>query len=233
MSGRLEVVERIRLDEQAYRSLRRAIVRGELAPGQPLVQEELAARLGTSRLPVRDALRRLERDGLVEPDGRGTYHVVRWGPQDLVDLYEVRLLLEPVATSRAAARLDRSGLEELRWLHAELQRAARSGDADAFVEHNQQFHFRIYAACGNPRLVRAIEALWSGLPPLAPVVLPEQLARSVRDHADVLRQLEARSGRGAAAAMRRHIRTAGRALVEAWGKRGDLQEESARVEAYG
>lgn len=227
----LGTVERVRLDEQAYRALRRAIARGELAPGQRLVQEELAARLGTSRLPVRDALRRLERDGLVEPDGRGTYHVVRWGPEELAQLYEVRLLLEPAAAWKAALRLEAADLDALRQLHGELQRAARSGDGDAFVECNQRFHFRIYAACGNPRLVRAIEALWSGLPPLAPVVLPEQLARSVREHAHILHQLELRSGRGVAAALRRHIRGAGQALVEALRGRGAAREESGRAEA--
>ncbi|MCS7235518.1 MAG: GntR family transcriptional regulator [Armatimonadota bacterium] len=208
-------MERLRLDEQAYRSLRRAILRGELAPGQRLVQEDLAARLGTSRLPVRDALRRLERDGLVEADGRGTYHVVRWGAEDLAQLYEVRLLLEPAAASRAAARLSAQDLSELRELHTLLERAACAGDADALVEGNYQFHFRVYQASGNPRLVRAIEALWSGLPPLAPVVLPDQLWRSVREHAEILRQLEVQSARGAAAALRRHIRGAGAALVAA------------------
>jgi DNA-binding GntR family transcriptional regulator len=216
----LSTVERVRLDEQAYRSLRRAILRGELAPGERLVQEELAARLGTSRLPVRDALRRLERDGLVEPDGRGTYHVVRWRAEDLTQLYEVRLLLEPVAASKAAARLSAQNLDRLRELHARLEAAARAGDADAFVEANYQFHFGLYRASGNQRLVRAIEALWSGLPPLAPAVLPDQLWRSVREHAEILRHLESRSARGAAAALRRHIRGAGTALVAALQARG-------------
>ncbi|MDR5674894.1 MAG: GntR family transcriptional regulator [Armatimonadota bacterium] len=213
MATPLPAVERVRLDEQVYRALRRAIVRGELVPGQRLVQEELAGRLGTSRLPVRDALRQLERDGLVEADGRGTYHVVRWGPEEVARLYEVRLLLEPPATARAAGRLRPDELSELRHLHGVLEEAARTGDTDAFVEYNQQFHFSIYRACGNPRLVRAIEAAWSGLAPLAALALPEQLPRLVRDHAEILRHLEARSGRGAGAAMRRHVRQAGEVLV--------------------
>ncbi len=213
MSTGLAVVERLRLEEQVYRSLRRSLLRGDLEPGQRLVQEVLARQLGTSRLPVRDALRRLERDGLVEPDGRGTYHVVRWGPEELAQLYEVRLLLEPEAAAKAARRLEPGELIELRRLHASLEAAAREGDADGFVEANQQFHFAIYRACGNPRLVRAIEGVWRGLPPLAPLLLPEQLQRSVRDHAEILRQLQARSARGAAAALRRHIGAAGDALA--------------------
>jgi DNA-binding GntR family transcriptional regulator len=212
MGTGLAVVERLRLEEQVYRSLRRSILRGDLGPGQRLVQEVVAGQLGTSRLPVRDALRRLERDGLVQPDGRGTYHVVRWGPEELAQLYEVRLLLEPEAAAKAARRLEPGELAELRRLHTTLEAAARAGDADGFVEANQQFHFAIYRACGNPRLVRAIEGLWLGLPPLAPLI-PEQLQRSVRDHAEILRQLQARSARGAAAALRRHIRTAGDALA--------------------
>lgn len=214
MAGDLGVVERVRLEEQVYRSLRRSILRGQLPAGARLVQEELAARLGTSRLPVRDALRRLERDGLVEPDGRGTYHVVSWGPEELADLYEVRLLLEPRAAARAAPRLGPRELAELRRLHGELERAASEGDVDAFVEANQRFHFLVYRGCGNARLARVIEGLWSGLPPLAPVVVPDQMPRSVTEHAEILRQLEARSARGAAAAVRRHVRNAGRALLD-------------------
>jgi DNA-binding GntR family transcriptional regulator len=234
MGTGLAVVERLRLEEQVYRSLRRSILRGDLGPGQRLVQEELAGRMGTSRLPVRDALRRLERDGLVEPDGRGTYHVVRWGPEELAQLYEVRLLLEPEATAKAARRLGPGELTELRRLHGALERAARAGDADGFVEANQRFHFAIYRACGNPRLVRAIEGLWLGFPPLAPLLLPEQLQRSVGDHSEILRQLQAGSGRGAAAALRRHIRAAGDALVrhlrgEGEGGRSPARSGSTRV----
>ncbi len=214
------MVERVRLDEQVYRALRRAIVRGELVPGQRLVQEELAGRLGTSRLPVRDALRQLERDGLVEADGRGTYHVLRWGPEEVAQLYGVRLLLEPPATARAAGRLGAEELAELRHLHGALEKVARAGDTDAFVEYNQQFHFCIYRACGNPRLVRAIEAVWSGLPPLAALAVPEQLPRLVRDHAEIVHQLEMRSARGAGAAMRRHVGQAGEALVRSLRRRG-------------
>jgi len=227
MGSALVAVERVRLEEQAYRALRRAILRGELAGGERLVQEELAGRIGTSRLPVRDALRRLERDGLVERDCRGTYRVVEWHPEAVGQLYDVRLLLEPAATARAAGRLRPRELAELRRLHRALRRAAEAGEADTFVDGNQRFHFTIYGACGNPRLVRTIEALWSGLPPLVPVVLPDQLSRSVRDHGELLRQLEARSARGAAAAMRRHIEGARQALEAAL--RSRPRQESERV----
>ncbi len=226
----LVAVERLRLDEQAYRALRRAILRGELPAGARLVQEELAGRMGTSRLPVRDALRRLERDGLVERDRRGTYRVVAWDRQAVEELYQVRLLLEPVATARAARRLQPRELEDLRRLHGELRRAAQAGDGDAFVDGNYRFHFTIYRACGNRRLAQAIEALWSGLPPLVPVVLPGWLARAVREHGEVLRQLEARSVQGAAAAMREHIRGARQALLATLRTRGlRAEEESGEV----
>lgn len=231
MASSLVAVERVRLEEQAYRALRRAILRGELGGGARLVQEELAARIGTSRLPVRDALRRLERDGLVERDRRGTYRVVAWSPEAVAQVYDVRLLLEPAATGRAAGRLRPEELGHLQRLHQTARRAADAGEADAFVDLNQRFHFAIYGACGNPRLVQIIEALWLGLPPLAPVLLPEQLTRSVREHGEVLRQLEARSSRGAAAAMRRHIAAAHRALDETLRDRGSSQQESRRSPA--
>jgi DNA-binding GntR family transcriptional regulator len=77
--------------------------------------------------------------------------------------------------------------------------------------------------------VRAIEGLWLGLPPLAPLI-PEQLQRSVRDHAEILRQLQARSARGAAAALRRHIRTAGDALARHLREQGQAGRSPVRAE---
>src|SRR4051794_2855195 len=175
--------------EAAYESLRTAIVQGELQPGARLRTAALAEQLGLSRTPVREALVLLEAEGLVQLEPRRGAVVRAFADEDLIDLYEVRALLEAEAARRAAERIDVDALGQLTQLvaRAEARRVAGQGDAEALVGWNVEFHGTVCAAAQSPRLLEALRAV-AGIPVayrLATWLDPAQRARSLAAHREV------------------------------------------------
>lgn len=138
--------------------LRDEILRGALPPGTRLRQEELAARVGGSRLPVREALRTLEAEGLVETEpNRGARVVLRSGRE--VDLlYQMREQLEPLALAESAPRLTAGDLADLHDLQARIE---RWDDVGTFVQLDREFHLRTYARCEMELLTSTVLNLWN------------------------------------------------------------------------
>lgn len=138
--------------ERITRHLRDEIVDGVRAPGSRLVERELAAELGVSRVPVRDALRRLVTEGLVTPRPR-TWAVVReFTPADVADLHEVRAAFERLAFRLAVERRTRDELQRLRGAVDEELRAAEAGDAVAARRAAADFHEIVTALAHNELL---------------------------------------------------------------------------------
>lgn len=211
---RLRPIRRETLEDQVYRALRQSILEGRLKGGERLVQEALASTFGTSRIPVRDALRRLHQEGLVEADERGGYRVATWGPEDVEDVYTLRLLLEPEALRLAGPKLSEEELDELEALQFQMEEAASEGDLDRYVDLNRSFHFFLYEAAEKRRLLQFIQMLWSGLPPLTPLSVPGQLDRSNREHRLLVQALRKGAVEEAVHILRRHIRYAMEALLD-------------------
>lgn len=202
------------LDVQVFQWLRDQILSGKLEAGTRLVQSELAKQLGTSRIPVRDALRGLAADGLlVVGDDRGTFTVVGLEVEDVEEIYEIRLRLEGLATRRAVQRMSDAERRALRELFQKMERVARLGDAQRYGELDYEFHLAVYEASHSRRLTRAIVGLSSGLPPLAPISIPGRLVEAHREHGAILEALEARDPEAAEAAAERHVRRAGAGLI--------------------
>ena len=101
------------LEARVYQDLRTAIIKRHLAHGERLIQDMLAAQFGTSRIPVRDALKRLNAEGLVTMDERGSYVVSVFGIADIEEVYGLRMLLEPYAAGSALERMTQGDIEEL------------------------------------------------------------------------------------------------------------------------
>ncbi len=186
--------------ERVYAELRSAILRGEYAPGERLRTAAIAERLGTSRTPVREALVLLEGDGLVELEPRRGALVRTFDPEDLIDLYEVRALLEARAAQRAATRITPQQVGDLEDV---CRRAERAGtdDLDTLLALNEEFHRIVIAAAGSPRTVAGIPgpfkvAFWG---------VDEQRERSLADHREIASTLRAGSAERAETAMRLHI----------------------------
>ncbi|MEU7028327.1 GntR family transcriptional regulator [Streptomyces sp. NPDC046275] len=140
--------------------LRRAITTGELRPGDPIRQDALAARLDVSRVPLREALKALEAEGLVVHHVHRGYYVAELSLADLEEIYRIRRLLETEAVRTALVRAPDGLADALERVQEEVERAARAGDVTVMAEANRRFHFTLIEASGMPRLVRLITTLW-------------------------------------------------------------------------
>lgn len=191
----------------AYRRLLDDIRRGVLPPGARLRETEIAERLGISRTPVREAIRQLEADGLVSHVPRQGATIRTLDYAEVMELYEMRAVLEGTAARMAARAASEIELAELASLNRAL--AGANGAADAF-EVNRQFHLTLLDAAKNRYLSRSIGALQKTLTILGPSTLAnsERQAGAVHEHDAVLDALAARDGARAEAAMRAHIEAA-------------------------
>ena len=185
------------------------IVSGALAPGSRLGQGELADQLGISRGSVREALRRLTGDGLVEFEVNRGFFVADVGLDNVRQRLEARLTLEPEIARLAAARRTHADLDAMRGA-IELEETARTSD-DAH-DASRAFHLAVAAATGNDAFVRLLESLW--IADVGRRLLAERRRApgwqhdDVAEHRAIVAALEAGSGKRAAALMRAHVESA-------------------------
>lgn len=193
----------------AYRRLLDDIRSGLLTPGARLRETEIADRLGISRTPVREAIRQLEGDGLVMHLPRQGATIRSLDHAEIVELYEMRAVLEGTAARLAARAASEIELEELAALNDALARTPPGPEAR---EVNRQFHRCLLDAARNRFLLKSMSALQKTLLILGPTTLadPERATGAVTEHGAVLAALAARDGDAAEAAMRAHV---GRALA--------------------
>ena len=190
---------------RVHDALRAAILEGEIAPGARLRAEALAERFGTSRTPIREALLMLEREGLVIVEPHRGAIVRSFDPADLLDLYEVRALIEPHAAARAATRITAEQLERMRTL---CDKAERRGTKVAdHIAYNEELHGIVVEAAESPRLAQAMRAV-AGIPLEFRTVFwanDSQRAQSLFCHRELVSALAAKEPELAEAVMRMHI----------------------------
>jgi len=148
------------MEQRVTEQLRELIVNGELAEGTPLVQRDLAERIGVSQTPVRIGLTELTREGLVEVTQTGRSLVRRLTREDLEEIYAARLGLEGLAARAGAPALDDEGDDEMRELMRELEQIAKRRDVEAYLRTRWDFHAICYRASGRARLVDEVERLF-------------------------------------------------------------------------
>ncbi len=151
--------EYLPLRDVVFRTLRRAILQGELEPGERLLEIHLAKRLGVSRTPIREAIRKLELEGLVEMIPRKGAVVSSITEKDLKDVLEVRRTLEILAAEVACERITPELLEELKKAGEEFACLKGTEDAARLAEADMKFHEIIYTAADNPRLFHILSNL--------------------------------------------------------------------------
>lgn len=192
---------------------------GHFRPGERLVQEQLANELGVSRTPLREALRRLEQEGLVRVSGSRGLAVTELSPEGLLDNYDVREVLDGLAARLAAARISPGELAELQRIHQRGAESIEQWDPEEWMASNAEFHRFVLRCAHSPALDRAMPAgrmsgqlLFPGL-----FLHPEHAADALADHVVILEALRAGDEEEAEAAARRHVvkvREALRAQVE-------------------
>ncbi len=196
-------VERETLNDRVYRELKNSIMAGAFKPGSELTLRSVAEALGTSFMPVRDAMRRLVAERALEMRPSRTIAIPVLSAEEFLELRRIRLLLEGEAVALAAERISRRQLNYLRTILKKLEGldSARRGQ---FWALNHKLHFAIYEAAASPLLLSIIESLWLQIGPLLTrIPVSRALKGSADPHALLLRALE------------RHDPAAARAALEA------------------
>lgn len=150
------------LRDTVYKELREAIMRGDMAPGLRLMEIPIADKMGVSRTPVREAIRRLEEDGLVVITPGCGARVSEIGDKDVTDALDVRIAVETMAVRLAARNISRAQVQELKRINDSIRKAVAEKDAAAISAEDNLLHHRICEAAGNKvllKIMRELEAL--------------------------------------------------------------------------
>jgi DNA-binding GntR family transcriptional regulator len=176
--------------------IRELVITGELAAGEQLRQRDLAQRFGVSQTPVREAMRRLESEGLLVCDTHRGFTVVATDVGRLEENFQIRAALESLGASLAARKIDSEGLARLHELNDQIR--ALADDDPSYAELNREFHFTVYSCARSPLLLSLMRLLWASLHG-GPRVSRTR-AESVRQHDEILAALT--EGDAAAASIR-------------------------------
>jgi DNA-binding GntR family transcriptional regulator len=195
----------------AYQRVRELILFGELEPGSVINQASLAQTIGISTTPLREALRRLKQQGLVELDAHRDARVAPLDAEEARDLLELRLSLDPLAASLAAQRRTSQDVAEMRASLAGLETLPTDPTARQLTAH-RRFHSAIYRASHNARLVNTLDDLWDAADRyrrhgLQTERTAEEREEKAREHALLLEAIVEGDGETAADVMRTHVRT--------------------------
>lgn len=149
------------LRDVVFENLREAIVEGRLQPGQRLMEVQLAEQLGVSRTPVREAIRKLELEGLVIMLPRKGAYVANMSLKDMIDVLEIRATLEGLAASLAAERISDEDLNKLRKISEEFKESLlNKSNLEEILKKDVEFHECIFNAAKNSKLTQLINSLW-------------------------------------------------------------------------
>ncbi len=160
MNLKLDVNEYLPLRDVVFQTLRQAIITGEIAPGERLMEIPLAKTLGVSRTPVREAIRMLELEGLVVMIPRRGAEVARITEKDLRDALEVRCALEELAVVLACQRITKEGKDQLKTACIAFREAISTKHVPSIVDSDIAFHDAIFEATQNHRLITLTHNLW-------------------------------------------------------------------------
>jgi len=193
--------------ETAYDALITALREGVYAPGDRLREEEVGAHLSLSRTPVREALRRLEAEGIIEHRPRLGAVIRRLSHSEVVELYEMRIVFERTAAEMASRHGTQAEYDALADINARIAQTTR--DPAEAASLNQSFHRSLYLACRNRFLLEAAKALNNALLLLGPTTFTdaERIEVVVRQHQDIVDALQAQDAEAAGKAAEAHLQT--------------------------
>lgn len=216
MNSRVTQVDITTLQERVYLELREALSQGRLTAGESMTIRALASALGTSEMPVREALKRLLAERVLIQAPNRTFRIMPMTPSRLHELTRIRVMVEGMA-ARLAAAGSPALVAELTALNNGMQAALARGDGAATLKANQEFHFAVYRAANSPQLLEIIELLWLRAGPYLAAVFttshcdPAELFNGgYKLHARLLRAIGKQDAEAAARALELDLTTAAR-----------------------
>lgn len=215
-------------------TLEQAILTGQFAPGERLIQEDLCRQLDVSRQPIREALRLLQSEGLIAERARGGGYTVRvFSEAEIRENYDLRILLEGRAAAHAAAHVDEEFLGALTSMNVELADAVAVGDQARVLDANRKFHRLVWKQASEPLQQAIIGQLWCSVTTFTPLLLPDRAARAVDEHRRIIEGLRRRDEHAARRAMVQHITGAYRDFEELRLKEQGLPARGDQVRTAG
>ncbi|WP_153098782.1 GntR family transcriptional regulator [Paraburkholderia hayleyella] len=212
----LTVISHKTIADKVYEQLREAIMSGRFAPGLPLSLRSVADAVGSSTMPVRAALTRLQAEGaLIDGPGRALV-VPPMTPGLLEELRDVRIALEGCVAERAATRMTEANLHELQTIFDEMNVHAQAGSSSAYLHGNFAFHSYIYRHGASDLTLATIQNMWLRIGPFFNIAAPDiaHMQRSMLSHRQIIEALWQRDGGAAKAGIAADIYTAAESLLE-------------------
>lgn len=209
--------EYLPLRDVVFNTLRHAIITGEFAPGERLMEITLANRLGVSRTPVREAIRKLELEGLVTMIPRKGAQVAKITEKNLRDVIEIRCVLEEFAASLACERITEEEKTEMKQLHQQFVQSAKTHDILDIVEKDEQFHDAIFRATKNDRLITIINNLREQFYRYRMEYVKdiEQHSILVKEHEELMTAIFQKNSEAAKQIMRTHLKNQQDGVIQA------------------
>lgn len=203
----LVIADNIPLRDAVFETLREAILKGVLSPGQHLMEMQLAYQLGVSRTPVREAIRMLELEGLVNMVPRKGARVAAISEKSLCDVLEVRRALEELSVRLACTRMERNDLEKLDSINQQFIHACQSNDVVQIARIDESFHAVIYEAADNAKLLQLLSQMQNQMYRyrIEYIKLKERRRILVEEHKKIIHALARRDADAAAEATCTHI----------------------------
>ncbi len=204
------------LRDVVFHTLREAILRGELKPGERLMELQLAAKLGVSRTPIREAIRMLEQEGLAVTIPRKGAEVAKMTEKDMRDVLQVREALDELAASIACEQMTAEQLDALKATMREFEEYTKTGNVKKIAEADVKFHDIIYQATGNPKLVNILSNLREQMYRYRIEYLKDEKNYPVliREHSEIVEGLMAKDKEKVTAVMHRHVENQAVAVEE-------------------
>ncbi|MGB7605021.1 MAG: GntR family transcriptional regulator [Lutisporaceae bacterium] len=204
------------LREVVFETIRNAIISGSLKPGERLMEVQMAERLGVSRTPIREAIRKLELEGLIIMLPRKGAYVADLSVKDLTEVLEIRAALEGMAAGLAVTRINEEEIEELELIALKFHKALENGNLEELIFQDSQFHEAIFKASRNERLIQLNNNLREQVQRFREMYLKKvnRSKKTSREHYDIVEAISSRDISKAEKLARKHIETTENAILE-------------------
>lgn len=204
------------LRDVIFDTLREAIIVGELKPGERLMEVQLAKKMGVSRTPVREAIRKLELEGLVEMLPRKGAHIADLSVKDIMDVLEVRATLDGLATSLSASRISEEEIKELKHIHSQFINYVEKENLQGSIKKDVEFHDIIYRSSRNDKLIQISNNLREQIQRFRVIYIKDYSSSRelIREHNEIIDAISSRSSDMAMKSAQSHIKKQEEAIIK-------------------
>jgi len=208
--------EYLPLRDVVFNTLREAILKGELVPGERLMEKQLAERMGVSRTPIREAIRKLELEGLVVMVPRKGAEVASITEKDITDVLEVRGTLEALAVRLACEKMSEKDIKRLIKVKDEFEEAAKSKKTEKLINKDVEFHDIIFQSTGNEKLIQIINNLREQIYRFRVKYIfeMENYTQLVEEHDEIVNSIKNKDKKKAEAIALKHIKNQEETVIE-------------------